>query len=112
MDRERGDLDLAGTAEQVDEVLTLAIAVTQRLVQDQTYVRLMWWSESNFKFEERQIMNRSNLREAFGAIYYESIYPDPYKTKEYMRNIRPELKAYANVCIVNGAAELVVVEQD
>lgn len=105
-------VDLAGTAEQVDEVLTLAYAITQRLVQDQTYVRLMWWSDSNFKFEERQIMNRDNLREAFAAIYYENIYDDPYKTKEYMRNIRPELKAYANVCILNGAAEMVVVEQD
>lgn len=105
-------VDLAGTAEQVDEVLTLAYAIIQRLVQDQTYVRLMWWSDSNFQFEERQIMNRDNLREAFAAIYYEKIYDDPYKTKEYMRNIRPELKAYANVCIVDGAAELVVVEQD
>ncbi len=104
-------VDLAGTAEQVDEVLTLAYAVTQRLIQDQTYVRLMWWSEGKYEFEERQIMNKDNLREAFASIYYETIYDDPYKTKGYMRSIRPELKAYANVCVINGAAEMVVVEQ-
>ena len=57
-------------------------------------------------------MNLDNLREAFADIYYEKIYPDPEKTKAYMRSIRPELKAYVNVCMRNGEADAVIVEQD
>ena len=96
----------------MDEVLTLTYAVTKRLVQDQTYVRLLWWSEGKYSFEERQIMSLSDLREAFTSIYYESIYYDPEKTRGYMLSIYPELKAYVKVCMKDGQPNVLVVEQD
>ena len=104
--------ELSGSDEAVDEILSLTYTIIVKLVRDQTYVRLTWWSENNFAFEERQIMNLDNLREAFADIYYERIYPDPEVTKAYMRSIRPELKAYVNVCMRNGEADAVIVEQD
>ena len=105
-------VELSGQDEAVDEVITLAYAVIKRLVQEQTYVKMLWWSEGRFSFEERQIMNLENLKTAFGDMYYESIYFDPEKTKGYMQSIYPELKAYLNATIQNGRAEIVVVEQD
>ena len=57
-------------------------------------------------------MSRESLRESFSDIYYEKIYNDSEKTKQYMRSIRPELKAYVNVCMRDGEADAVVVEQD
>ena len=104
--------ELSGSDEEVDEILSLTYTIIVKFVREQTYVRLTWWSEANFAFEERQIMNLDNLREAFADIYYEKIYPDPEKTKAYMRSIRPELKAYVNVCMRNGEADAVIVEQD
>ncbi|MCR5212996.1 MAG: DUF58 domain-containing protein [Eubacterium sp.] len=104
--------DLSGEDQSVDEVLTLTYAVVAEMVKRQTYVRLVWWSEGRFVFEERQIMNIDNLKEAFGSIYYENIYPDGEKTKAYMMSIHPELKAYVYICMRDGEADAVVVEQD
>ena len=104
--------ELSGSDEEVDEILTLTYSIVDSFVREQTYVRLMWWSEGKFSFEERQIVSRESLRESFSDIYYEKIYNDSEKTKQYMRSIRPELKAYVNVCMRDGEADAVVVEQD
>ena len=104
--------ELCGGDEAVDDILSLTYAVIEKMVRDQTYVRLMWWSDGNFSFEERQIMNLENLREAFTSLYYEKIYNDSEKTRGYMRSIHPELKAYVNICMKDGKADAVVVEQD
>ncbi|MBO7623227.1 MAG: DUF58 domain-containing protein, partial [Bacteroidales bacterium] len=104
--------ELSGSDEEVDEILSLTYTMVVNFIREQTYVRLTWWSENNFAFEERQIMNMDNLKEAFADMYYEKIYPDAEKTKMFMRSIRPELKAYVNVCMRNGEADAVIVEQD
>ena len=110
-------VELSGTDEEVDDVLTLAYAVVKRLVEEQTYVKLMWWSEGRFEFESREIMSQENLKDAYTDLYYETIYADSERTKGYMLkgymlSIHPELKAYVNVCMKDGNPEVVVVEQD
>ena len=105
-------VELAGEDWEVDEVLTLTYAVVEQMVKNQTYVRLLWWSEGRYGFEEKQIMSRNDLKEAFASLYYESIYQDPEKTRGYMLAIHPELKAYVNICFKDGEADAVVVEQD
>ena len=105
-------VELSGTDEEVDDVLTLAYAVVKRLVEEQTYVKLMWWSEGRFEFESREIMSQENLKDAYTDLYYETIYVDSERTKGYMLSIHPELKAYVNVCMKDGNPEVVVVEQD
>ena len=105
-------VELCGSDEEVDEILTLAYGVVSTFIREQTYVRLLWWSEGNFAFVEKQIMNRENLKDSFSEIYYEKIYSDSEKTKGYMRSIKPELKAYVNICMRDGEADAVVVEQD
>ena len=104
--------ELAGKDEEVDELLTLTYGICKSLVADQVFIRLMWWSEAAYEFHEQQIMNIEDLREAFHAIYYEQIYADQDKTRLLMRSIRPELKAYVNVCMTNSGPDAVVVEQD
>ena len=104
-------VELSGTDEEVDDVLTLAYAVVKRLVEEQTYVKLMWWSEGRFEFESREIMSQENLKDAYTDLYYETIYVDSERTKGYMLSIHPELKAYVNVCMKDGNPEVVVVEQ-
>jgi len=103
-------VSLAGEPEQVDEVLTTAYGVVRAFVDDQIYVRLMWWSQARFGFEERQIMSQDDIREAFGDIYYETIYADSSIERTYMISIHPELKAYVNVCFDESKAAAVVVE--
>ena len=104
--------ELSGDDESVDAVITFAYGLVERFIREQTYVRLLWWNEGGFQFEERQIMNRDDLREAYVDMYYATIYPDAEKTKGYMRSIRPELKAYVNICMHDGEPDAVIVEQD
>ena len=103
---------LAGKPEDVDQVLGLTYAVCRGFVQEQTYVRLLWWSQGKYAFVEKQIMNQENLKEAFSEIYYEKTYGDDLEIRSLMQSIHPELKAYAQISMKNGQADAEVVEQD
>ena len=104
--------ELSGDHAMVDEILTLTYGVCMSFVREQVYIRLLWWSEGRFSFEERQIMNKESLKEAFSDLYYDKIYEDTEKTRELMQSIHPELKAYVHICNRNGEADAEVVEQD
>ena len=104
--------ELSGEDEQVDEILSLTYGVCESFVDEQVYVRLMWWSEGRFAFEERQIVSREALRLAYADLYYDKVYENRDKTRELMRSIHPELKAYVHICNRNGEADAEVVEQD
>jgi Uncharacterized conserved protein (some members contain a von Willebrand factor type A (vWA) domain) len=104
--------ELAGKDEEVDEVLSFAYGLCKAFMADQVYVRLMWWSEMAYEFHEHQILSEDDIREAFQTMYYEKIYKDADKTRLLMRSIRPELKAYVDVCMTPEGAGAVVVEQD
>ena len=104
--------ELAGRDEEVDEILTLTYGIVKAFIAEQVFVRLMWWSEMGYEFHEQQIMKEENLKESFQDIYDEKIYKDPNKTRLLMRSIRPELKAYVNICMTDKGADAVVVEQD
>ena len=104
-------IDLAGSPNEVEEVIALAYGVLRGFIANNLFVRFMWWSEGRFSFEERGLMSLSDLADAFSDIFYEKIYIDSEKTKEYMRSIKPELKAYVNILSKNGEAVCEVVEQ-
>lgn len=104
--------ELSGEDQEVDEILSLTYGVCESFVDEQVYVRLMWWSEGRFAFEERQIISRESLRAAFADIYYDKVYENRDKTRELMQSIHPELKAYVHICYGNGEADAEVVEQD
>ena len=104
--------ELSGEDSIVDEVLSLTYGICKSFINEQIYVRLLWWSEVRYEFVEHQIVSRESLKEAFGDLYYEKIYEDTEKTRILMRSIRPELKAYVHVSGRNGEADVEVVEQD
>ena len=104
--------ELSGEDEEVDQVLSLTYGICDAFVREQIYVRLMWWSEGRFAFEERQILNKDALKKAFADLYYDKTYKDLEKTKELMRSIHPELTAYVHIYYRNGEADAEVVEQD
>ena len=104
--------ELSGEDELVDEILSLTYGICRAFVAEQIYVRLFWWSEKRFAFEERQIISKESLKEAYSDLYYEKTYADSEKTKLLMQSIHPELKAYVHVTLRNGEADAEVVEQD
>ena len=105
-------MELSGSDEIVDEVLSLTYGICRAFVNEQIYVRLLWWSEGRFEFDEHQIVSADSLKAAFSDLYYEKVYQDMDKTRVLMRSIRPELKAYVHVSGRSGEANAEVVEQD
>lgn len=105
-------VDLAGNTDEVEEVLDVSYNLILKFAKSNLFVRVLWWSEARFEFEERQIISPNDVDNAFQDMLYEKIYHDSDKTKEFMRSIRPELKAYINVVHKEGEAIAVVVEQD
>ena len=104
--------ELSGEDEQVDQIISLTYSVCRAFVDEQIYVRLLWWSEKRFEFDEHQVVSRDSLKEAFSDLYYEKIYEDNEKTRLLMQSIHPELKAYVHVTLRNGEVDAEVVEQD
>ena len=105
-------MELSGPDEIVDRVLSLTYGICRAFIDEQIYIRLLWWSENRFEFDEHQIVSRESLKTAFSDLYYEKTYEDREKTRVLMRSIRPELKAYVHVSGRNGEADAEVVEQD
>ena len=103
-------VELSGTDEIVDEVLNLTYNICRGMIRDQIFVRLMWWSEANFGFEERHLINLEDLENAYSDMYFEQIYADSSKTSSYMSSIHPEMKAYVRVGFSNGKIDAEVVE--
>ena len=105
-------VDLSGSDEEIDEIVNVSYGLISTFVREQTYVKLLWWSEGRALFDERQIMSPDDLSDAYEAMYYETIYKDLDRIKGYMLSIHPELKAYVMVCMNNGEADAIVVEQE
>ena len=105
-------MELSGSDEIVDEVISLTYGVCRLFADEQIYVRLLWWSENRFEFDEHQIVSGESLKGAFSDLYYEKVYTDMDKTRILMRSIHPELKAYVHISGRSGEANAEVVEQD
>ncbi len=103
--------ELSGEDEEVDDVLNLTYGICSAFIDEQIYVRLLWWSEGRFEFDEHKITTRESLKEAFSDLYYEKIYTDREKTKGLMQSIHPELTAYVRIAGNGGEADAEVVEQ-
>ncbi len=105
-------LELAGNDEEVESCVSLAYALAKKYVKDRLYVKLMWWSEGQFEFKEKQLISEENVDEAFAEMFYDKIYSDYDKAKEYMRSIKPEIKAFVRVYSEAGIADAEVVENE
>lgn len=105
-------VDLCGTPAQVDEVLELSYNLILRLTETGTYVRLLWWNEGAGLFEERVIDHLEHLNEAVQDLYHAACYPDGDMLPVYLRNIRPELKAFVRIRYAEGKAEAEIISLD
>jgi len=105
-------VDLAGKPAEVDEVLNLGYNVTAKLIESGTYVRLLWWSEGAGEFEERVIDHIANLKEAYKDMYHSTCYQDGEMLPGYLKNIRPELKAFVRIVYAEGKAKAQIISLD
>ncbi len=105
-------ISLAGTNQDIDSILSLGYNIITSLVRENIYVKLLWWNETLFSFEERQISAIEDLNDAFAGMYYGGTYKDSGRIHDYMASIMPHLRSYVEICINDFAEpDAVVVEQ-
>lgn len=93
-------------------VLTMAYSVISELIQEQTTVRLLYWSANRYEYEDVRIDYKEELDAAFTRMFYEKAYKNPSEAADHMALVHPEMHAYLHVCTDGQGAQMVVRENE
>ena len=91
-------------------ILTMTYSVISELIQEQTTVRLMYWSMNRYEYEDVRIDYKEELDAAFARMYYEKAYKNPNEAAEHMALVHPEMHAYLHVFTEGQGAQMMVQE--
>ena len=91
-------------------ILTMTYSVIAELIQEQTTVRLMYWSMNRYEYEDVRIDYKEELDAAFARMYYEKAYKNPNEAAEHMALVHPEMHAYLHVFTEGQGAHMMVRE--
>ena len=91
-------------------ILTMTYSVISELIQEQTTVRLMYWSMNRYEYEDVRIDYKEELDAAFARMYYEKAYKNPNEAAEHMALVHPEMHAYLHVFTEGQGAQMMVRE--
>lgn len=93
-------------------ILTMTYSVILELIQEQTTVRLLYWSVNRYEYEEVRIDYKEELDAAFTRMYYEKAYKNPDEAAEHMALVHPEMHAYLHVFTDGQGAQMQVRENE
>lgn len=93
-------------------VLTMAYSVISELIQEQTTVRLLYWSANRYEYEDVRIDYKEELDAAFTRMFYEKAYKNPSEAADHMALVHPEMHAYLHVFTEGQGAQMVVRENE
>lgn len=65
-------------------ILTMTYSVILELIQEQTTVRLLYWSTNRYEYEDVRIDYKEELDAAFARLYYEKAYKNPSEAADHM----------------------------
>lgn len=91
-------------------ILTMTYSVILELIQEQTTVRLLYWSTNRYEYEDVRIDYKEELDAAFARLYYEKAYKNPSEAADHMALVHPEMHAYLHVFSDGQGAQMQVRE--
>lgn len=91
-------------------ILTMTYSVILELIQEQTTVRLLYWSMNRYEYEDVRIDYKEELDAAFTRMYYEKAYKNPNEAAGHMALVHPEMHAYLHVFTEGQGAQMIVRE--
>lgn len=98
-------LDLSDDYDMVSQILGLAYGVTQGFLETFVPVRLLWWNEQLYDFEEILIAGTDALETGFGRLMHSHICRRKQNLPELMQRVRPVLHFYVYLHEIQGAAD-------
>lgn len=93
-------------------ILTMTYSVILELIQEQTTVRLLYWSTNRYEYEDVRIDYKEELDAAFARMYYEKAYKNPNEAADHMALVHPEMHAYLHVFSDGQGAQMQVRENE
>lgn len=93
-------------------ILTMTYSVILELIQEQTTVRLLYWSTNRYEYEDVRIDYKEELDAAFARLYYEKAYKNPSEAADHMALVYPEMHAYLHVFSDGQGAQMQVRENE
>ena len=93
-------------------ILTMTYSVILELIQEQTTVRLLYWSTNRYEYEDVRIDYKEELDAAFARLYYEKAYKNPSEAADHMALVHPEMHAYLHVFSDGQGAQMQVRENE
>lgn len=98
-------LDLSEGYEMVSQILGLAYGVAQDFLDTYVPVRILWWDEHQYDFEEVLIAEAAALEDRFGKLLHSQICRTRQNLPELLQRLRPALQSYVYLHQIQGAAD-------
>lgn len=97
-------LDLSGEPERVSQVLRLAYGLAKSFLGEYVPVRILWWDEHQYAFEEVLIAEAGERDAGFGVLLHGRVCRREQNLPELMQRVRPNLQSYVYLHMVQGEA--------
>ena len=81
----------------LSSVLVATYSVVMTMLEDNTNVRLLYWSSNSFEYRYSKVNNREELDFAFEKMYYEQTYAASDEAACHMPDVYPEVRAYIHI---------------
>lgn len=94
----------------LDDVISMAFGVCSFLLQGNDVIKLMWFNNKLFEFEEKRIETKQDLREAIRNIYFGTPYEENDLAKKLVARVRTEIKSFVYISNEKEEASITVVD--
>ena len=87
----------------LEEIMAATYQSIGTLLEDNTTVRLFYWSMGSYDYVETRIDYREELDGAFARIFYEKTYEAYDEAASHMASVHPEMKAFMHITVNGGS---------
>lgn len=102
-------LDLSGDGSDITEIMRLAYGLTKSFLQEYVPVRILWWDEHSYDFQEILITEERMQNEGFMKLLHgHSSNPDII-LPELLQRVRPLLQSCVYLSMMQGKADGMVI---
>lgn len=91
--------------EMISAVVELAYGVAESFLETYVPVRLLWWDQQNYDFNEIVIAGTDALEDGFGKLLHSQVCRTGQNLPELLQRIKPTLQSYVYLHEIQGKAD-------
>lgn len=91
--------------EMISAVVGLAYGVAESFLETYVPVRLLWWDQQNYDFNEIVIAGSDALEDGFGKLLHSQVCHTEQNLPELIQRVRPALQSYVYLHEIQGKAD-------